>query len=115
MEDIKGLFQTWPQAFRDRFGRDLGKGELLHLLLELRSVKEQEAIRNQFLDFNVESIDVAIKFLEDNSVDNITTDDLFNYGFDNMTVVKQQDDELIGVIQGEIVKPKRGRPKKEQK
>ena len=71
-EEIKGLFQTWPEAFHAIFQRKITKQELIDYLSELKKLREAESIRNQFQTFKPVEIDIALEVLNKHQFDAIS-------------------------------------------
>lgn len=74
LEQIEGILQTWPEGFKERFGRKLRKEEFVEYLTDLKRRKELESIRNQFETFHVREIDLLLKCLGQREFENIDSE-----------------------------------------
>lgn len=70
-EEIHGVLQTWPEGFKNRFGREVTKAELLDYLYELKKRKELKSISEQFETYHPDEIRRLIDYLNNNDVPNI--------------------------------------------
>ena len=81
-EEIQGLFQTWPLAFKERFRRSLTKAELLDELYLRKTELEKIAVRSKFSDYNIPDLDLAIEYLEtmenEHILDEVKKPNIFN-------------------------------------
>lgn len=68
-EEIKGLFQSWPESFSLRWKRNVSKDELYDLLDQKLQEAQTKEIEDKFFDWSPESIEAAWTFLEDNKID----------------------------------------------
>jgi len=75
LEEIKGLLQTWPEGFRERFQRKLTNKELVDYLSNLKRQREIESIQNQFETFHPHEIDTLLKCLSENRFENLEYDE----------------------------------------
>lgn len=70
-EEIEGLFQTWPNSFKERFGRELTKAEIISVIQLRMNELEQQAIKTAFSDFNHIDLCLALDFLNQHQIDHI--------------------------------------------
>lgn len=70
-EELLGILQTFPEAFKDRFGRKITKQEILKHLNDRLQNEELKQLRTQFDNFTPLALKAAIKTIENGSFDNI--------------------------------------------
>ena len=70
-EEIDGVFQAWPEAFKNRFGREITKQEIKEVINDLLHKKETQSITTIFSDWDVESLITALNRLNDHDLPNI--------------------------------------------
>ena len=74
LEEIQGIFQTWPEGFKNTFGRAIKKSELISHLKEIKAKKEIKSVLDNFSTHSACDIQVMIEYLETNDVPNIDSE-----------------------------------------
>lgn len=74
LEEIMGILQTFPEVFKDRFGRKITKQELIKHLNDRLHSQELQQFKTQFDNFTPQALKAAISTIENGSFENIEDD-----------------------------------------
>jgi hypothetical protein len=74
LERIEVLFQTWPEAFKKNFKRELCKEELLDVIAQRAAELELQEIKNKFSSFSYPDLCLAMDFILSHDIDHISSE-----------------------------------------
>lgn len=71
LEEIQGLFQTWPSAFKDKFKRELTKAEILSAIKERTKLLEIQEIKSKFDTYSYAELCLVRDYLLSTDIEHI--------------------------------------------